>query len=173
MKRHIRTMIILGSIALLFAGCGKKADEEAVGETNSSALSAKDFSVTSVDGGSEYALGDFEGKVLILDFWATWCGPCKREIPHFNDLYAQYKDQGLEILGVSLDEGGPSAVNRFVKQTPITYNNAMASREIVEQYGPIQAIPTTFVIDRKGNVQRRFVGYQSLSVFEEVIQSLL
>lgn len=168
----IKIALFVLAAALSF-GCGKSDEEATKNDTNSSALSAPEFIVTSYTGEETFSLDGYKGKVLILDFWATWCGPCKREIPHFNELYAKYQDKGLEILGVSLDEQGPGAVERFVSSIPIDYGNAMANREVVTAYGPISAIPTTFVIDRKGRVQRRFVGYQDVSVFEEVLQQLL
>ena len=157
---------------VLLAGCGGKVEEAEDG--GAGAMGAPDFTVVKLNGdGESVSLADYKGKLLILDFWATWCGPCKREIPHFNDLYSRYHEKGLEILGVSLDQGGPDAVDRFMKSTPIQYASAMATPEMQAAYGPIKAIPTTFIIDKKGRVQRRFVGYQDISVFEEVIQELL
>ncbi len=167
-----RRFLILLFAAALLAGCGGTGEE--ADDDDSNALAAPDFTVTMLNGdGESVSLSDYKGKLLILDFWATWCGPCKREIPHFNDLYARYQDKGLAILGVSLDQGGPDVVDRFMKSTPIQYESAMAPPEMQAAYGPIKAIPTTFVIDKKGRVQRRFVGYQDISVFEEVIAELL
>ena len=170
LRSNIRNLAALLATAILLAGCGGKEGDE----DNSSALAAPDFTVIPVSGeGGTLTLADYEGKVLILDFWATWCGPCKREIPHFNVLYAEYKDRGLEILGASVDQGGPDVVKRFMQGVPIDYASAMATPEMQTAYGPIRAIPTTFIIDRKGRVQRRYIGYQDISIFREAVEQLL
>ena len=88
---------------------------------------------------------------MILDFWATWCPPCREEIPNFIDLQKQYGDQGLQVIGISLDQVKPPEVASFVKAQGINYPIVMGSEAVASQYGDIQAIPTTFVIDQKGN----------------------
>jgi thiol-disulfide isomerase/thioredoxin len=116
---------------------------------------------------------DFRGKVIILDFWATWCGPCRVEIPHFVELQKQYEDKGLAVIGVSLDEQGPETVKKFVKQIGVNYPIVIGNHKIVEAYGGIDAIPTTFVIDRQGHIVSRHLGYDDKAVFEKEIQPLL
>jgi thiol-disulfide isomerase/thioredoxin len=116
---------------------------------------------------------DFRGRVLILDFWATWCVPCRVEIPHFVELQKQYGDKGLRVIGVSLDEQGPDVVTKFVKRLAVNYPNVIGNEEVAEAYGGIDAIPTTFVIDRQGRIVSRHTGYDDKAVFEKEIQSLL
>jgi len=116
---------------------------------------------------------DFHGKVLILDFWATWCAPCRVEIPHFVELQKQYGDKGLTIIGVSLDEQGPEVVKKFVKRLGVNYPIVIGDAKVAEAYGGIDAIPTTFVIDRQGRIVSRHMGYDDKTVFEKEIQSLL
>jgi thiol-disulfide isomerase/thioredoxin len=155
---------------VLFAGCSKE-------EQKKGALKAPAFSFLSIDGQNTFALEDFKGKVLIIDFWATWCPPCKQEIPHFNELYETYKDDGLEILGVSVDQGGPTLVQTYMKSSSPSivpkYPVVMVNREAVTAYGPISSIPVTFIVDRKGNVQQRLLGYQDKQVFEAILEKLL
>ncbi len=161
----------VAALLVLLIGCGGKKKEA---EESSNALKAADFTVALVgDEGKTVSLADYKGKVLILDFWATWCPPCRREIPHFNDLYSRYKGEGLEILGASVDQGGADVVKRFMKGTPIDYPSGMAPADMQAAYGPIRSIPTTYVIDRKGRVQRKLVGYQDISVFEKILEELL
>lgn len=171
MRTWIRISSVLLAAGLLAAGCGGGEKEE------SGALKAPAFSLTSMSGDKTIALADYKGKVLIVDFWATWCPPCKREIPHFNELYEQYKGQGLEILGVSVDQGGAEAVRQYMDSSAPSlkpaYPVVMADREIQVAYGPIGSIPTTVIIDRKGNVQQRIVGYREKEELELILKALL
>ncbi|OGL40927.1 MAG: hypothetical protein A3C43_09745 [Candidatus Schekmanbacteria bacterium RIFCSPHIGHO2_02_FULL_38_11] len=150
--------------------CSKK--KEAESSTDASAKLAPYFTLPDING-KMVSLRDFKGKVLILDFWATWCPPCREEIPHFKDLYAQYKRKGLEIVGIAVDQGGTKAVKPFVEINRISYTILIGSEEVTNSYGGIIGIPTTFVIDRKGNIVRKYVGYREKEVFEEDIKGLL
>jgi thiol-disulfide isomerase/thioredoxin len=123
--------------------------------------------------GQPVSSGDFEGKVVLLDFWATWCPPCRKEIPGFIELQERYGKAGLVVVGVSLDEGGPAAVAPFVSKMGINYPVVMGDSAIVQAFGGVEAIPTTFVIDRDGQILERHVGFVSKDRFEKSIQPLL
>ena len=118
---------------------------------------APDFTLLSVDGKS-INLSQLRGKVVLLDFWATWCAPCRLAIPHLNDLYKAYRERGLEIIGVSLDKGSPERVKRFAVNMGIQYTIIMADDEVVKNYG-ISPIPTTYLIDRDGYISNKWVGF--------------
>lgn len=133
---------------------------------------APDFELTDLAGNSISRSG-LKGKVVLLDFWATWCPPCRAEVPHFKELHDEYADQGLEIVGVSVDEGGEAVVRPFVEANGIEYATAMSNDEIVRAFGGIRGIPTTFMIDKEGRISRKYVGYQDKAVFEEEIRKLL
>ncbi len=135
---------------------------------------APDFTLPELNGGS-ITLSAYKGSVIILDFWATWCPPCREEIPDFVQLYHQYRDQGLVIIGVSLDRDGLSAVRPFAEAQGIDYPVALGygETELMNRYGGINAIPTTFLIDQKGNIAEKFIGYRSRDVFENKIKNLL
>ena len=135
-------------------------------------MPAPDWELTDLNGRTTKS-SDFHSKVLILDFWATWCAPCRIEIPHFVELQKQYGDKGLTVIGVSLDEQGPEVVKKFVKRLGVNYPIVMGNEKVVEAYGGIDAIPTTFVIDRQGRIVSRHMGYDDKTVFEKEIQSLL
>ncbi len=123
--------------------------------------------------GKPVSLSDFKGKVIVLDFWATWCPPCVIEIPHFIELYEQYKDQGFAMVGISLDREGISVVKSFVRKYQINYPILMTDGQVDRVYGGITAIPTTFVIDSAGNIRQKYVGYRDKAVFEADIKAFL
>ena len=121
---------------------------------------APDFALTDLNG-TELSLSDYEGKVLFLNFWAIWCPPCRAEIPDFVEMYNEYKDKGLEILGISLDRSGVDQVHKFVEKYKMNYPVAMATNELLRGYPPPQYIPTTLVIDGMGKIRYKKVGLMS------------
>jgi len=133
---------------------------------------APEFALKDVNG-IERKLSDFKNKVVIIDFWTTWCPPCREEIPHFISLYSQYKTQGLEIIGIALDFNGEKVVPEFTSNNNINYTIVLGNEEVSDLYGGIAAIPTTFIVDKDGNIRKRYVGYNSREVFEKDIKELL
>ena len=122
--------------------------------------------------GANYDLTDFDGKIVILDFWATWCGPCKAEIPHFVELFNEYKDQDVLILGVSTDRS-KDPVLRFRQQNNVSFPVAMATTEAIQRFGPIQYIPTTYIIDHNNNIVHKKVGYGDKAFWEGWLKKLI
>jgi cytochrome c biogenesis protein CcmG, thiol:disulfide interchange protein DsbE len=132
---------------------------------------APDFSLTDLSG-HKFRLSDYRGKVVVLDFWATWCDPCKQEVPHFIEMQSKYASQGLQVLGVSMDDDEPP-VREFQQQYKMNYPVALGSPELADQYGGILGLPITFVIDRNGRITARHVGATDASVIEAEIRRLL
>lgn len=130
---------------------------------------APDWSLQDLTG-KTVRLSDFKGKVVILDFWATWCPPCRAEIPHFIALQEKYDRQGLIVIGVSVDQTGLRSVADFALRNQMTYPIVMGDQATAESYGGVEVIPTTFVIDRQGNIVGRHVGFTDEKIFEAEIQ---
>jgi peroxiredoxin len=133
---------------------------------------APNFSLKTSDG-KTVELKKLQGKVVVVNFWATWCGPCKAEIPGFLDVYKQYKAKGLEIVGISLDEPGWKVVKPFMDAYKITYPIVIGDGSLAQAYGGIEGIPTSFIVDKKGNIVKQHVGYLDKASFEELIKGLL
>jgi len=154
---------LIATLTFIAAGCAKNQPDYG---------NAPQFTLPDVNG-NQVALSDFQGKVLIVGFWATWCPGCVAEIPHFIELYDQYKEQGLEIIAISLDEGGADDVKPFLKKKPVNYTMLIGNEDISKQYNTKGILPTTFVIDRTGKIRSKYVGYRKKPVFEKDIKMLL
>jgi thiol-disulfide isomerase/thioredoxin len=161
-------------VSLLVAGCGVLSGEKE--NTTPSAINGTPTVVSNV----QESLEAYRGKVVILDFWATWCGPCRMEIPSFITLQNKYRDRGLEIIGVSIDPisprgGGAPAVAPFMKQSGINYTVWMVNTpDALRGFDVSQGIPTTYIIDKSGRIAKPpHIGVQPLNVFENEVTSLL
>ena len=159
--------LLLAACSLLLAACSLL-----LAATCLHADPAPAWDLKSLDGKS-VKLSDFKGKVVILDFWATWCPPCRAEIPNFVDLQKQYGKKGLQVVGVSLDQGPVDGVVSFAKAQNINYPIVMGDDDVAQKYGGVQAIPTTFIIDPKGNIVQKHVGFTDKDEFEAEIKKLL
>jgi len=116
---------------------------------------------------------DFKGKVVVLDFWATWCPPCRAEIPGVIELQKKYQAQGLAVVGVSVDESGLKTVKALAEKMGINYPVVLTDNKIVDAYGGIDGLPTTFIIDRSGHIVKQHLGFTDKSEVEAEIKPLL
>ena len=132
---------------------------------------APDFSLPELNGNS-LRLSDYRGKVVLLDFWATWCDPCREETPHLVELQDKYRDQGLQIIGVSMDDS-PEPVRDFYRLFQMNYPVAMGNAKIGELYGGVLGLPIAFVISRDGRIFTKHIGATDISVLERDIRALL
>lgn len=132
---------------------------------------APDFSLPEVTDG-QIKLSAYRGEVVLLDFWATWCDPCRDEIPHFIELQKRYRDRGLQIIGVSMDDG-PEPVRDYYERLKMNYPVVMGNAKIGELYGGVLGLPIAFVIGRDGHIYSKHIGATDVSVFEKEILTLL
>jgi len=133
---------------------------------------APNFALNSADW-KTYELSKMKGKVVVVNFWATWCSPCRKEIPDFIESYNTYKGKGLEIIGIALDQGGWEDVTPFVKQNKINYQIVLGGAKEASDYGDVALIPTTFIIDKNGFIVDRHVGVMTKAQLESKIKPLL
>ncbi|MEO0155517.1 MAG: TlpA disulfide reductase family protein [candidate division WOR-3 bacterium] len=162
MIKSIKLLLI--TLAIFHIFCSNKAGSKPVATGN-------DFTLNSLEG-EEYTLSKLKGNVVIVDFWATWCPPCKREVPHLVNFYNTYKDKGLIILGVSTEDR--QTLDTFRKENNVTYPILLGNNEVFQKFG-VRSIPHTLFIDKKGNVRKTQIGYSDdfLPEFETLIETLI
>ena len=186
----VMSRIILLMSLTLFVGCdnttaqsNKKKSGSAQSKTkNDNALKAPDFTLADLEG-NWVSLNQLKGKVVLLNFWGTWCGPCRREIPDFIKLAKKHKKDGLEIVGVTLTSGSAKKIQGFADQWGINYTlltdiEGNETQMVTALYGEatgqrITGIPTTFIIDRDGFIRQRYVGPRSEAVFYKDLKPYL
>jgi len=130
------------------------------------------FDLKDADGKS-VRLADYRGKVVLLDFWATWCGPCRIEIPWFTELERRHKQEGFAVLGVAMDDEGWKVIKPFVSELKINYRVLLGNDQASHDYGGLEALPTTFLIDRDGKIAAVHVGLANRKDFENGVEQLL
>ena len=133
---------------------------------------APDFELPDL-AGAKLRNSDLKDKVLLVNFWATWCAPCEIEIPWFIDFDKKYRSQGLEIVGVSLDEEGPEKVKKFVAEHKMTYKVVMGDEKTAEAFGGVVGLPTTFLVDRSGKFHSMHRGLVGKDIVENELLELL
>lgn len=166
-------IVVIAALALVAcSGNGENEAQAAVKSTSTAYNTQYNFTTKLVDG-SDIKLEDYKGKIVIVDLWDTWCPPCRKEIPHFIDLYSAYKDQGFVMLGLAFGREGQQAVEKFLTDYGVNYVNGYVNEDVIAKLGRPQGIPTTYVIDQNGNVYKKYTGYNDKSVFEADIKALL
>jgi len=129
------------------------------------------IAVVSTDG-KAVNLKDWAGHVIVIDFWATWCGPCRKELPELGALEKEYRDKGVKFLGIAVQSKKPD-VDKFVAANGIEFPMTLATPELITDFGGIQGVPTTFVFDKSGQVAAKFVGGRAKSTFTQLFDKLL
>jgi len=176
----LKTLIILFIVSTIsIYGCkGNTSDDQSNKQNTSQEVSDKsldkapDFSLYTLDG-TEIKLSDYKGKTVILDFWATWCPPCRRGIPDLISIKEKFKDD-LVIIGISLDQPSTQKdLPSFIENYGINYPVVIGTMEVVAAYGNIQAIPTSFIIDKEGNIVNKHVGLVPKSQLVGEISSVI
>lgn len=174
MIRKLRLGLMLTALCFFIVSidCNSTRTVNAQVKATKDRKTAPDFDLKDVNGKVVH-LSDFRGKAVLLDFWATWCGPCKIEVPWFIDFQRKYKDRGLVVIGVAMDDEGWKAVKPFLDEMKVNYRVVMGNDATADLYGGVEALPTTFVLDREGRIAKTHVGLSSKEDFEEEIEKIL
>jgi thiol-disulfide isomerase/thioredoxin len=177
MIRALASLLILFYASTL-TGCQKEnSTKTTMSENNSTVVQgdekkAPDFTLVNL-AGKNVTLSDYKGKVVIVDFWATWCGPCRAGIPDLISLQNEYKDK-IVVIGISVDqENTKSGVPDFVTKMGINYPIVYFNDQVVSDFGGISAIPTTFIIDQQGSIVKKIVGLYPKSEYETRVKELI
>ena len=177
MKRNALVFVALFVAILAMLASGKYLDRtrkhgplRLVG--NVQGLQAPDFQLPSLDG-SKVKLSDFRGKAVLLNFWATWCPPCKVEMPWFADLQRQYGKDGLVILGVAMDDSKPDSIQQFASEMGVNYQILLGTDKVSDDYGDVDSLPTTFYIGRDGTIVDKMVGLLDRKDIEDAVKKTL
>jgi thiol-disulfide isomerase/thioredoxin len=185
MKRIELTVAVLAATIFLAYLVGHRPRVSAArgkkGSEASAASSVPDFALKDLEGRDE-SLGQFKGKVVLVNFWATWCAPCRIEIPWLMDLQEEYGPQGFTVLGIAMDEEGKSAVVPFVQKErfklgttsqPMNYPILIGNDDASEKFGGLIGLPTTILISQDGRQVKRVDGLLSYNEMDKTIRSLL
>jgi cytochrome c biogenesis protein CcmG/thiol:disulfide interchange protein DsbE len=173
LRTHLQWAAAAGVAAILgVVACSPSKPAKPLVREDSKRQHAPDFALKDADGRLVH-LADYKGKVVLLDFWATWCGPCKIEIPWFQEFQRKYKDRGFEVVGVSMDDDGWKVITPFVQMKKINYRVVLGDDKTGDLYGGLEALPTTFVIDRSGRIASVHVGLAGKKDFSDAIEKLL
>lgn len=171
MKRNAIVFAILSAAILGMLALGKYVDRNRrhnastmIGDVRG--VQAPDFELATLDGG-KVKLSDYRGKAVVLNFWATWCGPCRIEMPWFVDLQKQHGDEGLTILGVAMDDSDPQKIAEFASEIGVNYPVLLGTEKVSEAYGNVEYLPTTFYIDRQGRIVGKAAGLLSKGEIED------
>ena len=161
-----RRFLLIALLVAAIVGCSRSDSGQDLSK------GAPDFTLPAVDG-SMVSMSDYSGKVILVDFWATWCPPCNDMIPVLSELHKQYSDKGLVILGVSLDQDGLGVLGTFVHENMIPYKVVMGDNRISNSFGGVSSIPTLYMVDREGRLVRKLMGYHSYRQLEEQVKKYL
>ncbi len=175
MKRDPIILIVVAlviSIMLVFGIQKARHSSRPPGAGKLQGQPAPDFTLASLDG-KTLKLSDYRGKAVLLNFWATWCEPCKIEMPWFADLQKKYEAQGLQVLGVAMDDATPKEIAEFARKLGVNYPILVGKEEVGIQSGGVQYLPSTFYISRDGKIIDRVFGLVSRSEIESNIQKAL
>jgi len=161
----LKRLVILTIVVMtLAAGCTDKGSQQGT-------LAASDFSLQDTNG-KTVRLSDQKGKVVLLEFWATWCPPCRESVPGLEKLHKTYKDKGLVVLAVSMDVGGWDEVKSFVSERHISYTVLKGTEDVADAYR-VRAIPMMMILNKEGNIAKRYLGMASDEEVDADIKALL
>jgi thiol-disulfide isomerase/thioredoxin len=191
--KTVTKYLVLLAILFFISSCSKQTAQQQSSSSNN--VAANDFKgnvslVTNVNPGAagiasdfywydsdgkKISLSDLKGKTVLINFWATWCGPCKAELPDIENLSKAYSSKGLVVIGVSVDKGENllTDVSNFASQNGLTYQIVIDNDNVADAYGNINAIPTSFLVDKNGRIVDKWIGVRNKSFLESTLKKYL
>lgn len=175
----ITGLLLLGKRGSKQKGPGDPSKQNVSGSSSASGADpaigsvAPEFSLKSVPEGKTVTLSSLRGKAVVVNFWATWCGPCKIEMPWLVDLQKKYGDQGLQIVGITKEDYDEATIAKFTKKMGVNYTILVGNQQVQDSYGGVGGLPTSFFVNRSGKVVHEIVGLDSESKFEDAIKKAL
>ena len=175
MKRDPVILIVIALVVTLMIVFGIRKSRKTIVQnqvTTTDLKVAPDFSLPSLDG-KTVRLSDFRGKAVLLNFWATWCEPCKIEMPWIVDLQKKYASEGLQVVGVAMDDAGAEEITKFTQQMGVNYPVVIGKDEVGDAFGGLPFLPTTFYIGRNGKIVDKVLGIRGRGEIEDYIKKAL
>lgn len=175
MSRQSRYLIFALLCAALAAGCGGAGKETAgqppAGKAAAVASAGPDFTLKDLDG-NVVRLADLRGSVVIVDFWATWCPPCRMSLPHLQAISNEYGGRGVKVVAIAMDDQGESVVRPFVAKNKLTFTVLLPDGQVDRAFGGVRSLPTTFVIGPDGKVFKKLVGFDPNSTPQTLVEAI-
>jgi peroxiredoxin len=169
---RIVALTVVASTTIFFSCSRSHAPLGCSAKNSANLKTAPDFTLKDANGAT-VKLSDYHCKVVILNFWATWCGPCKVEIPWFMEFEQQYKNKGFAVLGVAMDDDGWNVVKPYIAERKMNYRVVLGNDSVATAYGGVDSLPTTFVINQDGKIVTSHIGLVNKDEYQKEIQTLL
>jgi cytochrome c biogenesis protein CcmG/thiol:disulfide interchange protein DsbE len=170
MRKVVVVIVALAIVVALYEG-SRRGSHSNGGRPGALGSAAAGFSLQDLNG-KPLDLASYRGEVVLLNYWATWCTPCRGEIPQFVEFQNKYGSQGLQLIGISMDDD-PTPVRAFYQQFKMNYPVVMGTTNLADSYGGVLGLPVTFLIGRDGRITAKYVGATDLAALQQKIESLL
>lgn len=169
---RLKNPALIALVVALLASCSRTKTPQANVKDDAQRKTAPAFTLKNAQG-QAVKLADYKGKVVLVNFWATWCGPCEAEIPWFIEFQQKYKDRDFAVLGISMDDDGWKSVTPYVESHKMNYQVLLGDQVVAQQYGDIDSLPTSFVLDRQGRIAATHIGLVDKRDYQDEILKLL
>jgi thiol-disulfide isomerase/thioredoxin len=174
-SRMSRYLIVTALLAALAAGCGgagkNAAEQSSAGKAAAATSDGPDFALKDLDG-NVVRLADLRGSVVIVDFWATWCPPCRLSLPHLQAISDEYGARGVKVVAIAMDDQGASVVRPYLAKNNLTFTVVLPDAQVDQAFGGVRGLPTTFIIGPDGKIFKKLVGFDPASTPQILLEAI-